>query len=333
MIDDMTNRRENEQQEEAKGKESDPQELSRRRASLIAEFQTYLHITFEELCLASHAETEALRTPLLTMNLTEEEISAWERFQPLIPKQLHSAHALHAKIAFLLQEASAHGLLHPQEIAVWQAFFQSKGIGFQEKEHGVQELTKELTSRAVQNEESTTKERQEPRQERREQRKHIKKTENTPTPPKDPPPEEDPQEQAPTSPPLPSPDVTPRTTTQQHIRWLLALLPSSIAPLYLAATHRGSTTLQAVQKTLEQSLLRQGISLRHRKGMVVLTQEHLKSTENSLQTCKTCALQGEEAPTVILEPLSRTAQSAMVHGIHQPLLQDLHTLEQNGMHL
>lgn len=335
MIESMAHRRENERQEEAKENESDPQELSRRRASLIAEFQGYIHVTFHELHLASQAETEALRSPLLSMQCTEEDIRAWEQFQSVIPKLLHSARTLHTQIHTILHHATLHHLLPPEEIAHWKTFFQGADAGFQEKEYHIKKLVAELTSWTPENDEQSLRphEDQKERREKREEKETSPRTlvqKRSKVSPSSAPPKE-PLPSATT--PIEPPDLKHLTTTQQHARWLLTLLPSSIAPLYIAAAKRGSTALHAVQKTLERSLVRQNFGLQHQGEMVILSREELQNTEGSLATCETSATQGEEAKTVILEPISLASQSAIVHGIHQTLLQNLRTLERHGMHV
>lgn len=336
MIDGMT-REEHERQGEAKDNESDPQGLSRRRSSLITEFQTYIHITSEELSLASHEETDALRTPLLAMKLTEEDIGAWENFRAFLPKLLNSAQTLHAKIGHLLEQAANDHLLDTNDIAAWHIFFRSPGIGFQEKKREVEELARKLSMQKTQNtDEHPSKEKKEHRLEPN----ILKKDEdNEPRSEKLREHEQHPQENIPQKiPKQREADLDHKKlilllhNTQLHTRWLLTLLPSSIAPLYTAATERGSAAVRTVHTTVQQSLLRQSLGIDHRKGTVILTREKLRNTEESLTTCATYAAQGEEAPTVILEPISLATQSVIVNGIHQTLLEDLKTLEKHGVH-
>lgn len=338
MIDSMAHTIEHGQQEEAKEKGSSPQELSRRRASLITEFQDYIRVTFHELHLASQEETEALHSPLLAMQCTEEEVSAWERFRPIIPKLLHSAHTLHADIRSALDRATLHDLLPPKNIAHWETFFQSTGAGFQEKEYRLKQLAAELASKNQQDDglsprpHHAHKERREKRELQEEKKERTQKTEHTVLQKHT---RESPQH-TPTKEPLPSPtpplaslNVQNCTMTQRHLRWLLSLLPYPLTPLYTAAAERGSAALKAVQKTLEQSLVRQNFGLEHGTGTIILTQERLQNTDESLATCQ--ASQNEEAKTIILEPVSLQTQSSVVHGIHLALLHDLHTLERYGM--
>ena len=327
-------RREYEQQGEAKENGPGPQELSRRRASLIAEFLAYIHTTSIELALASSEETEALRTPLLQMQLTEEDISAWEKFRALLPRLLHAAHTLHARIGHLLQQAADDRLLDSHTIAELHAFFQSTSIGFREKERKGEELTRKLPIQKMQNadehppgeqqrkelERSTLKREQDHKPTIQETRKEGKNEEAIPQESTG----QHEEERAHEEPLL-------LHSTQLHTRWLLTLLPSPIAPLYTAAAARGSAALHAVQKTLEQSLIRQTFGIRHRKGTVILTSEKLQNTEGAIATCQASAAQGEEAKTVILEPLPLPTQSTVVHGIHQTLLHNLRALEQHGM--
>lgn len=330
-------KRENERQEKATEAASGPEELARRRAELIAEFQAYMHVTSQELSLASSEETDALRTPLLSMKLTEEDISTWEKFRPLIQKHLHAAQVLHEKIGRLLAQAADSRLLDSHDLAGWDAFFRSAGIGFQEKEQGAQELARHISLRKGQEAaERPRKERQEqvsekdtapkekkramkPEQRRVQEKNREENTAQTNVQEK----MEDRTQEEP---------LSHLQSTRIHTQWLLTLLPSSIAPLYAAATKRGSTALRTVQKILEQSLVRQNFGLRHRGGTVILTREKIQNTEESLATFRTAAAQGEEAKTIILEPISLATQSAVVHSIHHPLLEDLLTLEQHGMH-
>ena len=310
MIATMTDQKEQEWQGEA------------RRASLIAEFQAYIHITSQELSLASDEETEALRTPLLQMKLTEEDIRAWEQFRTFLPRLLHSAQALHAEIGYLLQQATNDHLLDTNDIAAWHVFFRNTGIGFREKEQGAKELTKKLSVQRAQNtDEYPPKEHSvEP---------NILKKEHSVEPnilKKDQDVEQRPQKTREQE----SEPLSLLGSTRIHTQWLLTLLPSSITPLYTAAAKRGSFVLHAVQKTLEQSLVQQNFGLRHQKGTIILTAEKLQNTEGSLATCQASVAQGGEAPTVILEPISLPTQSVVVHGIHQALLQNLRTLEQQG---
>lgn len=313
------------------------EEISQRKAKLIAQFQEYMHVTCNELSLASEEQTEALRTPLLHMQCTEEEVSDWERFAALLPRLLHSARLLHTTIGHLLQRAEGEELLDAHERAVWHHFLRNPAIGFQEKERGIEELREELSLRQRQK----TGEEQSPRDEREKrpleqdsrtrapeegqkkpQKKLVQQRISTV--------EEEPQiekKSAPHTEESPSPLQTIRT----HTRGLLTLLPSSLVPLYTTAANRGSSALQAVHTTIEQSLFRQSMGLRHHRGTVILTQEHLQSSKGALDACTTCALQGEEAPTVILASLPLSTQSGVVHGIHQDLLQNLRTLERHGM--
>ncbi|OGJ65350.1 hypothetical protein A3H22_01570 [Candidatus Peribacteria bacterium RIFCSPLOWO2_12_FULL_55_15] len=330
----MTDRKENERPEEAKDNEPDLRALSRRRVSLVAEFQTYMHITFDGLSLASHEETEALRTPLLQMELTEEDIGAWEHFRAFLPKLLNAAQALHVKIDDLLRQAADDRLLDSNDIAAWHAFFRSASIDFQGKKRGAEELARNLSQKMQNTDEHPPKKNQEHQSEKnilkrdqdveqrpQETRAQEKNEKNTPQETL-----EKREEYTPQKEPL-----SLLRNTQTRTRWLLTLLPSQISPLYTAAAKRGSTALHAVQKTLEQSLVRQNFGFLHRKDTIILTAEKLRNTEESLATCQASAAQNEEAKTVILEPISLASQSVVVHGIHQTLLENIKTLEKYGM--
>ncbi|MBI2117498.1 hypothetical protein HYT95_01230 [Candidatus Peregrinibacteria bacterium] len=222
----MTNKREHERQEEAKEKESHPSELARRRASLIAEFQVYIQVTFGELSLASHEETEALRTPLLQMKLTEEDIGAWERFRGLLQKHLNSAQELHAHIGHLLQQATDHRLLDSHEIAAWHAFFRNPGIGFQEKKRGTEELARNLSVRKIQHtDEHRPKEKQEPPSEPSIMKKDqdVEQDQNVEQKFQE---TRKQQETEKSTPQESEESLSPLHGTQLHTRLLLALLPS-----------------------------------------------------------------------------------------------------------
>lgn len=335
MIDGMT-KKDHERQEKAVEVASGVGELARRRAELIAEFQAYMHMTSRELSLASDEETDALRTPLLAMKLTEEDIGAWEKFRPLIQKHLHAAQALHVRIGHLLTEATSDHLLDSREIAIWETFFQSSRIGFQEKERGAQELLKHISLRKTQEiVEHPRKAQQEkvvekdiaPKEQKNEKKPEQSSTqeknwgENTAQLYAQERTADHPQEEQP----------SPLHSTRAHAHWLLALLPPTIAPLYRAAVRHGSIVLSALQKTIEQSLVRQSFGIRSRQDAAILTQEKLQSPEESLVVLRASAAQGEEAPTVILQPISLATQSSVVRSIHQPLLDDLLILEQRGM--
>lgn len=330
-------KKENERQEKATEVTSGLQELARRRAELIVEFQAYMHVTSRELSLASDEETEALRSPLLAMKLTEEDISAWEKFRPLILQHLHSAQALHTRIHHLLTEAAESHLFDSSKLAALGAFFRSTTVGFQEKERGAQELAQRVSRKSTPHtDEHARTEKQEPSQEKdtvekaqrgerqsaqgRTQEKHREKNAaklplQEPTRGKEHAPEE---------------SLSPLHTTRARTRWLIALLPPTIAPLYKAAVRQGSTVLSALQKTIEQSLVRQSFGIRSRDA-ILLTQEKLQNTEESLTTIRASSTQGDEAPTIILRPISLATQSSVVRSIHHPLLDDLLSLEQHGM--
>jgi len=134
-------------------KEDDACDLETEKQELIDDFCAYMRLTYNELHLASAQQTEALRMPLLSMELKKEVIDQWKRFQKLLETRLvPTALALHSRIETVL----AHPALSTTERKIHAEFLRSKDTSFQEKEQYVATLEQQLLHTTQNKEEEKT---------------------------------------------------------------------------------------------------------------------------------------------------------------------------------
>ena len=115
------------------------QYLRKIQRELIEEFRRYMHVTHDVLRLASKEETEALRIPLLAMELKEEVIAQWEHFRRLVPTLLYSARELKRDITLLLNKTQIW--THTEHHAM-HTFFDDTDISFEKKKTELEALQK-----------------------------------------------------------------------------------------------------------------------------------------------------------------------------------------------